>query len=141
MPTFIHLSNLVVLKSAVEKKYKGGLDQFRKDYQIGEDIYYQEDEHLFSIASMNADEHDTQDLKTKGLHFDFDLRRSDDFTIITRYGGCYWVTNWVVSNDLFVWHPLSSTESIAKAQKLGNATMGELSDIFDRGENPFSAIW
>lgn len=141
MPTYINLSNLIVLKSVVQEKYPGGLEQFRSDYKIGTDIYFQEDNELFSVASMNPDEADIEELISKGLHFDEELQGSDDFTILSRYGGCLWKTDWIVSNELFAWHKNANTSSVAKAIDLGNKTMKELSDMFDRDENPFVTIW
>jgi hypothetical protein len=35
MPVYIHLANRIIKKTALESKYKGGIEQFRVDYSIG----------------------------------------------------------------------------------------------------------
>lgn len=141
MPVYIHLSNLIVLKSAVERKYPGGLAVFRSDYGIGEDIYWQEDRELFSITSMNSDEHDIAELVRRGLHYDYENHRSDDFVILPRYSDFLWSVPWAKHNGVFAWHTEADKTSVAKAKEISNTNMDELSERFDRGDNPFLAIW
>ncbi|MBK6785595.1 MAG: hypothetical protein IPG79_18985 [Saprospiraceae bacterium] len=95
MPVYIDLTILVVDKKTIEKKYKDGISAFRENYYWGEDTNNQEDDELFVIASMNSDEQDIEELISKGLLFDNALQRSDDFTIVNRYGGALWpVSGW-----------------------------------------------
>ncbi len=53
MPVYLHLANLIVDKAAVDRKYAGGIEKFRLDYNIGGDNCNQEDDELFNIARMN----------------------------------------------------------------------------------------
>ncbi len=53
MPVYLHLANLIVDKAAVAHKYAGGIAQFRLDYKIGGDSYYQQFDELFNITSLN----------------------------------------------------------------------------------------
>ena len=58
MPVYLHLANLIVLKSSVVKSYRGGLEKFRLDHHINNESLNQEDDLLFSITRMNVDEFD-----------------------------------------------------------------------------------
>jgi hypothetical protein len=53
MPVYIHLANLILDKQAVERKYSGGLDQFRKDYDICKEGPSTEDNEIFSLAIIS----------------------------------------------------------------------------------------
>jgi hypothetical protein len=86
------------------KKYAGGIEQFRIDYAIPQSEINQEDDELFSLGKMNADEFDIDRLIAKGLNYDVDKPKSDDFTIVCRYGGFMWDVNGLDENRVFAWH-------------------------------------
>ena len=67
MPVYLHPANLIVNKKAIAERYKGGIEQFRKDF-AGENQYFTEDVELFSLARMNPDEFDEAKLIDGGLH-------------------------------------------------------------------------
>jgi len=90
MPVYLHIANLIISKKAVQEKYIGGLEKFREDYKIKTSEINQEDGQLFSLGQMNADEFEIEKLITNGLSFNEELQRSDDFTIVYRYGDIYW---------------------------------------------------
>lgn len=50
---------------------------------------------------MNVEQLDIDNLVAKGLSFDSDEQRSDDFTIIYRYEGFLWDVNWLKHNRVF----------------------------------------
>jgi len=69
-PVYLHISNLIIKKEAIAEKYNGGLEKFRKDYNIPESEINQEDGSLFSLGKMNPDEFDIEKLLQNGLSFD-----------------------------------------------------------------------
>lgn len=140
MPVFIHLANLVIPKSIVEKKYPGGVNQFRKEYKIDKENYHQEDGELFSLAAMNSSEFDIVDLIETGISYDSKTNFSEDFTIIHRYGGAEWEPSWLRHNSVFVWHKDCNPEKIKKAEEIANITMDKIAEAFDRGEKPWETI-
>jgi len=140
MPVFIHLSILVVDKKAIKKKYKGGITAFRNHYYWGEETNNQEDDELFAIASMNSDDQDIDELISKGLSFDNDLQRSDDFTIVNRYGGALWPVSWLKHGYSFAWHIDADENCIEKAKAVENMTMDKIAELFQDGINSFSTI-
>lgn len=140
MPVYLHFANLLVSKEAVHNKYSGGLEQFRLDYRINSDNENEEDVDLFSIAKMNIDEFDIDHLIAKGLQYDTELNRSDDFTIKSRYGSYLWATNWIVDNEIFAWHINTPQEQIDKAQTIANTTLDKLEEMYNNGTNPFATI-
>jgi len=140
MPIYLHLANLIILKTAVEKKYTGGLDQFRIDYGIGEDNYNQEDNELFAIASMNTDDFDYEQLITDGLHFDEELQFSTDFTVMSRYGFFFWKTDWIEDNRVFAWHIDTNKEAIERANYIANLSIDYIQEKRDEGINLFETI-
>lgn len=140
MPVFIHLSILVVDKNALKKKYKGGMDEFRKNYYWGEDTNNQEDDELFAIASMNSDDQDIEELMSKGLSFDAEAQKSEDFTIVNRYGGALWPVSWLQHGYSFAWHVDADESKIAKAKAVDEMTMDKIAELFEEGINTFSTI-
>jgi hypothetical protein len=140
MPVFIHLSILVVDKKAIKKKYKGGIVEFRKNYRWGDDSNHQEDDELFAIASMNSDEQDIEELTSRGLSFDSELQRSDDFTIVNRYGGAEWPVSWLQHESSFAWHIDADENFIEKAKAVEKMTMAKIAELFEDGINSFSTI-
>ena len=140
MPVYIELANLIVPKPVIEKKYAGGTDQFRTDYSIDGDNRHQEDDLLFSISRMNCDEFDLGELIAKGLNYDHENNTSDEFSILSRYGGLQWKVDWLEFNDMFAWHINTEKEKINIARKRNELTMDIISEMFESGLNPFETI-
>ncbi|PCJ00171.1 MAG: hypothetical protein COB15_03285 [Flavobacteriales bacterium] len=131
MPIYIHLSNLILAKKTVEKKYLGGINQFRLDYFSNIDTLNQEDKELFSLVSMNNDELDIDTLIQKGISYSMETQTSDDFTIINRYGGALWSVSWISDNGIFAWHNECEKEKIDLAEKIANTPMVEINDLLE----------
>ncbi|MBK8819388.1 MAG: hypothetical protein IPN49_09975 [Saprospiraceae bacterium] len=140
MPVYIDLTILVVDKKTIEKKYKDGISAFRENYYWGEDTNNQEDDELFAIASMNSDDQDIEELISKGLLFDNALQRSDDFTIVNRYGGALWPVSWLEHGYSFAWHVDAKEHFIVKAKAVDEMTMEKIGELYDEGINCFSTI-
>ncbi len=140
MPVFINLSILVVDKKTLEKKYKGGIAAFRNNYYWGDDTNNQEDDELFAIASMNSDDQDIEELISQGLSFDVGSQRSDDFTIVNRYGGAEWPVSWLIHDSTFAWHVEADESLIKKAKAVENMNMDEIGALMDADNNPFKTI-
>jgi len=140
MPTYIHLANLIIHKSAIEQKMAGGCTAFRENYLFQNIELNQEDNYTFSLTRMNPDEFDLDALIELGLVYDEASNSSTDFTIVTRYGGILWEVDWLQQNGIYAWHMDSSTEEIALAKIKSDMLMTEMVEIIERGENPFPVI-
>lgn len=140
MPIYIELANLIVPKSIVKSKYKGGVEKFIIDYSINGDNRHQEDGLLFSISKMNCDEYHIEELIVKGLDYNIESNTSNDFTIISRYEGCLWKVNWLEFNYMFAWHVNTQEDQINFAKKRNDLTMDKISELFELGLNPFNTI-
>ena len=104
MATYVHIYNLIIRKQAVIEKYSGGIEQFRIDYNIPSSEINQEDDELFSLGQMNGDQFDVDSLISKGLSFDAEQQKSDDFVILYRYGDLFWETNCIIHTTAEVVH-------------------------------------
>ena len=141
MPIYIHLANMIVDKKIIDTKYYGGCNQFRIDWDIDAGIYNQEDDELFGVARMNADEFDIEKLIQGGLEYKEDTENSNDFVIITRYGGALWQTDWLDNNGIFTWHSNCIQEQKDRAIYVGEImTMQEVVDLGEKGVNVFQTI-
>ena len=135
MPIYIELASLIVNKKAVESKYQGGIDQFRKDC-TEESIKSSEDIHLFGLARMNADEFDLDPLINGGLHWNKKTQTSNDFVLVNRYGGINWSTDWLEGDAIFVYHTSCLDFTKARAHYLANdITMDKLQEIVEWDDN------
>jgi hypothetical protein len=79
MPTYIHLANLIINKSAIEQKVKGGCKAFREHNIFTNIELNQEDNDVFSLTRMNPDEFDTGTLQEMGLDYNEKEDTSTDF--------------------------------------------------------------
>ena len=141
MPIYIHLANMIVDKKIIDTKYYGGCNQFRIDWDIDAGIYNQEDDELFGVARMNADEFDIEKLIQGGLEYNEDTENSNDFVIITRYDGALWQTDWLDNNGIFAWHSNCIQEQKDRALHIGEVmTMQEVIDLSEKGVNVFETI-
>lgn len=140
MPVYLHIFNLVIDKNAVIQKYSGGIEQFRIDYDIPLSEINQEDDALFSLGQMNSDQFDIDSLIHKSLSYDIDLQKSDDFTIIYRYGDWSWKVDWLKHNRVFAWHKATITGLILKMNEISSMTIDEITSQMEKGNNLFKAI-
>jgi hypothetical protein len=140
MPVYLHIFNLIIDKKAVKQKYLGGIEQFRIDYEIPKSEINQEDDELFSLGQMNVDQFDIESLISKGLSYDIEGQKSDDFTIIYRYGDFLWDVNWVKHNRVFAWHVDTCPDLKLKMDKVCNMTMDDVTKLMEKGINVFNTI-
>ena len=132
---------MIVDKKIIDTKYYGGCNQFRIDWDIDAGIYNQEDDELFGVARMNADEFDIEKLIQGGLEYNEDTENSNDFVIITRYDGALWQTDWLDNNGIFAWHSNCIQEQKDRALHIGEVmTMQEVIDLSEKGVNVFETI-
>ena len=140
MPVYLHIFNLIINKKAINEKYAGGVEQFRIDYEIPLSEINQEDDELFSLGQMNADQFDIDSLKSKGLSFDNDKQKSDDFTIVYRYGELFWDVKWLKHNRVFAWHLDTSPDLISKMEGICKMHVDDIMKEMDNGNNLLKAI-
>ena len=140
MATYVHIYNLIIRKQAVIEKYLGGIEQFRIDYNIPSSEINQEDDQLFSLGQMNADQFDVNSLISKGLSFDAEQQKTNDFVILYRYGDLFWEANWIEHNKVFVWHIDTSSEILLKVDEISNMTMDDINEQLEKGNNLFKTI-
>lgn len=140
MPVYLHIFNLVIDKKAINEKYAGGVEQFRIDYEISLSEINQEDDELFSLGQMNADQFDIDSLILKGLSYDIDNQKSEDFTIVYRYGELFWNVKWLKHNTVFAWHIDTSPDLISKMEGICEMTVDDIMKEMENGNNLFKAI-
>ena len=141
MPIYINLANLIIDKNAIRNNYKGGLGEFRNKYSINGENLNQEDNELFSLAEMNIEDFDIDELINNGLHYDEVLNFSNDFVLKARYSNYQWQVNWLQDNNVFAWHIHCKKKLIEKAIQIGNLTMDEIIIMFEKGkQNIFDTI-
>ena len=140
MPTYIHLANIIINKSAIEQKVKGGCAAFREHKIFTNIELNQEDNDVFSLTRMNPDEFDTGTLQEMGLDYNEIEDKSTDFTMVTRYGGVLWKVDWLEQNGIYAWHVNSSPEETNLAKEKSNMFMSDAIKQIEQGENPFPVI-
>ena len=141
MPLYLDLANLVFDKKHLDRKYAGGCDQFRIDWNMINSEVNQEDDELISLTTMNIDEFEIEKLINRGLEFDAELQFSNDFVAISRYGGEHWTTKWLASNGTFAWHVNCHPLQKERAVEIGEVmTMDKIQELFDKGINVFKTI-
>lgn len=140
MPIYIDLANLIFEKETIRRKYHGGIEQFRIDYDFSDESVNQEDDLLFSLAAMNVGDFYVDLLVANGLHFDGAAQCSTDFAAIERYGDFNWKYDGLVHNSVFVWHVNTPIHKIERAREIGNMLMDDLLKLMDAGENPLKTI-
>lgn len=130
MPVYLALASLIIDKNAIEKKYKGGIHQFRLDYFSQQSEASQEDDEIFMIARMNYDDYDLDELVKMGLEYNKETKYSNDFVIHQRYHGYLWQVDWIEDNKFYAWHINAKDELKNKAKKFGEITLNELEKIY-----------
>jgi hypothetical protein len=140
MPVYLHIYNLIIDKKAIIKNYLGGIEQFRIDYEIPLSEINQEDDELFSLGQMNVDQFDIDSLIDKGLSYDMDKEKSEEFTILCRYGDFLWDVNWLGHNRVFAWHIDTSPDLKLKMDRICSMTMDDIIEQMKEGNNLFRTI-
>ena len=142
MPIFIHHFSLIVPKKTIETKYRGGTEQFKKDYFRGDEVDDMEDGELLGVGYMNLDEIDLEKLMNAGLSYNEEKPYSEDFIIVSRYGDpLLWPCDWAIVNSMHVCHVNASTENKKRAEEMDSLTMDRLYELDDMGQNPMRAFW
>ena len=137
MPIYIHPANLIIQKKTIAQKYIGGINHFKVMFFSDANALNQEDDELFSITKMNRDEFDIEHLVLNGLSYS---ETSDDFVILTRYGGRCWDAEWLEDDKVFAWHKNCLPELVAKAKVISNKNYIDILSEIEQGENPLKVI-
>lgn len=140
MPIYLDIFNLIVNKKAVIEKYSGGINQFRIDHNIPLSVINQEDDELFLLGQMNADQFDIDHLISNGLSFDAENQKSDDFTIVYRYGNDFWEVNWLEHNSVFAWHIETNNELKIKITEICEMNVDDIEIQMEKGNNLLRTI-
>ncbi len=140
MAVYLHIFTLLVNKTAVSEKYKGGIEKFREDYNIPLSEINQEDDELFALGQMNPDLYDIDKLISEGLSFDSEKQSSDDFTILYRYGDFFWEVNWLKHNKVFAWHINTADDVLKRVDEISNMHLERIIELAEEGRNPLVAI-
>jgi hypothetical protein len=84
--------NLVVLKSTLEAKYQGGIEQFKKDLP---NQSLREDDELIRFGCMNWNdlEHFSLLIESKGL--EYKEQETTDYVVISTLQGALWQVDWL----------------------------------------------
>lgn len=141
MAIYLDIFNLVINKKAITEKYIGGLERFRKDYNIPSSEINHEDGQLFSLGQMDPDEFDIEKLIQNGLSYDRDQRYSVDFTIVCRYQDAFWEVDWLEHNNIFAWHIDSTEKELQLVDEVSNMFVSKIAALIDQGKNPLKTIW
>jgi hypothetical protein len=140
MPIYLDLSNLIIPKIVIQNKYLGGIEGFKQKYYTPVNRN-QEDNELFCLVKMNADEFNLQDLVRNGLSFDSEIMESPYFCIINRYGNPFWKVKWISYNSSFAWHQKANKDDVNKAKHIGEQmTMDQISQELVAGNNLLQTI-
>ena len=141
MPLAIDIFVLIVPKKVLETKYRGGIEQFKKDFFRGNDTDM-EDGELLGVGYMDADDVNIEKLMMGGLSFNASELFSEDFVIVSRYGNpLLWPCEWLVQNSLHAWHIDANDENKKRAEEVGNMTMDRIYELMDMEQNPLGTIW
>ena len=140
MPIHIHLANLIIHKTAIDEKVVGGCHAFRNSLLFQGNKLNQEDDEVFSLTRMNPDEFDIETLIALGLDYNDSAYSSKDFTIVTRYGGMLWKTDWLEHDTTYAWHINADPSLINLAKSKSDILMDDVVEMLEKGEQPFPVI-
>lgn len=142
MPIYLHHFTLIVPKSVLETKYKGGIEQFKEDFFMGDEINDMEDGELLGVGYMGPDI-DVETLVDAGLSYNEEEQFSEDFIIIGRYEEppLFWPCDWIDQNLLHAWHVNASEANKNRAEEVGDMTMDRMIELDEMGQNPLRAFW
>jgi hypothetical protein len=102
MSIALEFFNVIVPKRVLQDRYPGGADQYKQD---APPFSYAEDEALTRVAFMNSTEVSEyiDTLLAKGLVYDEDLERADDFSVLTNMWGPSWEVAWLEYDTAKCW--------------------------------------
>lgn len=147
MPIQTDVVNLIFTKEIVAKKYKGGIEQFRKDFLSVPKEYADlhkintEDNELFGLGQRNYDSYNFYKLAKGGFSEEYIDTQQEGVAIVFRYENKEAPSpDWLVHKTPFIWHKECNPESIAKAEEISKMSIGEIQIMFDRGEKPWSTF-
>ena len=89
---------------------------------------------------MNDDQFDIDHLVSRGLSFDVINQKSDDFTIVYRYGANFWDVNWLEHNSIFAWHVATNTNLKLRVDEICAMYVADIRIEMDKGNNLFWTI-
>jgi hypothetical protein len=136
MPIHTDLSQLVFRKSIIEHKYLGGIEKFKEDFKFNSNKYNIEDNELISFPALNADELNLEDASNFHKIVDREgfIVGSNDFVVISRYGGFHWDNEWIRGNDeigtVFFWDILANEKSIKEAIERSNCFVNKIENRY-----------
>lgn len=133
MAIYLDVVNLLVSKQAVAANYTGGLDEFRRDFNLPDSPINSEDDELFGLGQMNADAFDLAFLVRKGLHYDNATQSSKDFTIVGRYSDFEWPASWIEENKVFAWHIHTHKAVRDRALEIGDMHLEDIHNLMLKG--------
>lgn len=141
MPIYLYTGNAIFEKKTIDKKYIGGIAQFLKDHesQLANETLFEDDE-LFVLHTMGADETIIDFFTAKGLDYNTSTHSSHDFVIFDRYSGYLWPVDWLEDNDMYCYHKKCKPELKEKANAMLHITVDKLKAAFNKGKNPFKPI-
>ncbi len=120
MALYLHLSNLIFNKSAID------VEKVKELHQFGISEFDQEDKYLLSFAKQNPDEFDLDLLTELGLI-------QKDYVITSRYAGKLWSADWLNIYTDYCWHELENVKIEPKIKGLEHISVNE---FFAKYETP-----
>ncbi len=142
MPIFVNYFSLVVPKDILEKKYPGGVTQFKNDFSFTECDAMTEDDELIALYAMGYPYKDVEKLVSKGLHYNQEALFSTDFVVVDRLKpeSCHWKPGWFETNSIFYWHTDCASWQKDKAREISKMTMDKVEEARLSRWNPFDTI-
>lgn len=142
MPILIVLCNTIFSKEILESKYNGGIEGFKRDFNIQAPYprWYQEDYELISISTMNSDEINIDKLMANGLHYDMEKQSSTDFCMVGSRIGSLWEVNWLKAGRLLAYHENTLDSLKELSDQWENTTMDEVQKKFKNQDYPFKEL-
>lgn len=143
MPICADLHNLVVLKTAAEERYPGGLAQLRADLDFDPtNTAHQEDAELLSVGTMDADAAFglLAQLANKGLRYSTTAPEDNDMVVIFRYGAPPQPLHWLRYNAIYAWHTACDPALASKADGIRKLTVEEFLSLVESGVYPMGPI-
>lgn len=100
MPITLEFINLIIRKSTLQSKYKGGLEQFIKDIP---NQSFREDNELVRYGCMNSNDLEQFIDLTIERGLVYEGKETDDFVIINSYSGSSWEVSWLEHDYVECW--------------------------------------
>ncbi len=103
MSIALEFFNVIIPKQVLEARYPGGVAQYKQDAPA---FSFAEDEVLTRVAFMSSAEVSEyiDTLLAKGLVYDEDKERADDFSVLTNMWGPSWEVAWLEYDMAKCWY-------------------------------------